>query len=490
MQELFFNIDVVGSCNLKCPSCPVGNFKEVQNPTGFMKPELLEEIMEKALTECKIKGVGLFNWTEPLLHPQLPELVEIVQATKVPCFLSSNLNILKNIDALMKSNPYSFRISVSGFTQEVYGVTHQGGNIERVKKNMVLLSESIARNSSSTKVQVLYHRYLGNIDDEILMKNFATSLGFEFSPVWAFMMPLEKVIAYINDDLTEANLTQQDFKTIERLALPLTSALQVAQTYKNKPCTLRDNEMTIDYQGNVQLCCSVYDSSKYTIAPFLSTSITALQKAKYEQNVCLKCMDKGIHVYYTYAAPEFNELATKNVIEHYSKYLGLSLSLQFNQRQELVEKLRDDLKLRDLNFAIFPDWSKIEGALDLELEQVLRVFLNHPNKNRVTVLIDVSSIADRIADGEFALSSIVMKIMMEEDIEVADGPEICLVDNPGKIRAILPLIHSRIIMEYENEQALKQSGILNISSWELNQVRSTRFFQPAPLLAEPLKQKD
>jgi len=51
MTRFFFNIDVLGSCNLRCPSCPVGNSRDVRLPTGFMEPPLLAAIIAKAKAE-------------------------------------------------------------------------------------------------------------------------------------------------------------------------------------------------------------------------------------------------------------------------------------------------------------------------------------------------------------------------------------------------------------------------------------------------------
>ena len=48
MKTVAFNIDVVSSCNLGCPSYPVGNSIDVKNPSGTMSPALLESILEKA----------------------------------------------------------------------------------------------------------------------------------------------------------------------------------------------------------------------------------------------------------------------------------------------------------------------------------------------------------------------------------------------------------------------------------------------------------
>ena len=48
MKRMGFNIDVVSACNLKCPSCPVGNSEDVTRSKGIMASELLEEILKKA----------------------------------------------------------------------------------------------------------------------------------------------------------------------------------------------------------------------------------------------------------------------------------------------------------------------------------------------------------------------------------------------------------------------------------------------------------
>src|SRR5262245_50447465 len=71
-------VDIVGACNLRCPSCPVGNTGPV-NEKGLMSTDLFQRIINKAAAEFGICGVLLFNWTESLLHPQLPEFIRIVK---------------------------------------------------------------------------------------------------------------------------------------------------------------------------------------------------------------------------------------------------------------------------------------------------------------------------------------------------------------------------------------------------------------------------
>ena len=53
-----YAIDVVGTCNLRCPTCPVGNFTAADRPKGFMEPELFERILDKIVAERMSEGAA------------------------------------------------------------------------------------------------------------------------------------------------------------------------------------------------------------------------------------------------------------------------------------------------------------------------------------------------------------------------------------------------------------------------------------------------
>lgn len=48
--DFYYLIDIVGSCNLKCPSCPVGNYEE-QPTKGLMSLETYKRILHKISIE-------------------------------------------------------------------------------------------------------------------------------------------------------------------------------------------------------------------------------------------------------------------------------------------------------------------------------------------------------------------------------------------------------------------------------------------------------
>src|SRR6185295_18373724 len=145
---------------------------------------------------------------------------------------------------------------------------------------------------------------------------------FQFEPVWAMMMPVEKILAYADHAPESVSLTQEDRQLIDNLALPLGKALVAAKTQESRSCTLQDDQMTLDHTGKVSLCCGVY-VGKYNLASYLERSLEELQALKYKQDICKTCMSCGVPVYITYAIPELDRLAADNVDPKHAKLLGL-----------------------------------------------------------------------------------------------------------------------------------------------------------------------
>jgi hypothetical protein len=306
-----------------------------------MAPELLERIVAKARSECRELNISLYNWAEPLLHPRLPELIRIVQDAGIPCRLSSNLNILPNLDAIMAANPANWRISNSGFSQEVYGRTHRGGHIEKVKKHMQELAAAKQRHQAATRIYVYFHRYRHNLREEPLMRDFATDLGFYFHGVWALFFPLEKILSCVGEEVGDFLLTEEDRMLIDSLALPLQTALAAARQYENRPCRLRENEISLDFQGNFTLCCGVYDARKYTLGNYLDMPLGEIQGLRQRHPLCRLCMRQGAHAYITYGIDEMDALALANVDPEDAKFLDLDYDLAWERRAQRLGKLYD-----------------------------------------------------------------------------------------------------------------------------------------------------
>ncbi|MEG4007151.1 hypothetical protein QUA41_15700 [Microcoleus sp. Pol11C1] len=128
----------------------------------------------------------------------------------------------------------------------------------------------------------------------------------------------------------------------------------------------------------------------------------------------------------------------------------------------------DAINLREINLIIFPAWSQPEESLGLELERVVRAIATHPDKSKMTLLIYSSNISNE--DANLVLSSVAMNLLMEEDLDVSDGPEISLIGQLSEIQwsVLMPRLNGRIVLENENREASARIAVPNIPSFQLN----------------------
>lgn len=310
--EFSFYIDVFSYCNLRCPSCIVGNEfgDKAEWPRGLMDVETLRRILDKATSECLVTSVGVFNWTEPLLNPQLPDLVREIRRRGISCRVSSNLNVREDYDfeALLEAAPNLLRVSTSGFTQSIYERGHAGGDVERVKRNLRRVAEIRRRRSrKTTRFIVFYHIYNDNQHEIEPMKAFVEDLGFTFSTTHAQIFPVEKII-----DIREGRVSQSDRKVLDRLSLPLGEALDITSKEPAESCVLMDRQMVLDVSGNVMLCCGASMNRVNALGRYLDLSVEEIQARKNAHGLCGTCLKVNVPRYF-FGSPELEDLAARSV---------------------------------------------------------------------------------------------------------------------------------------------------------------------------------
>lgn len=293
-QSFNYIIEVVGTCNLRCPSCPVGNLGDAGRGRGFMDVGLFSQIVDKIRREAPSKHVSLwlFNWGEPLLHPEIARMIRIGREAGFPVVLSSNLNHKHDFRKAIEAGPSQLIISTSGFTQDVYRRTHRRGDIEVVKANMRKLREHMDEFRSQMTVNVAYHLYRHNLLDANPMAAYAQSLGFRFDPTIAFLQPIEKLVQAV-----ERRLEGEDRNVVDlMLEHPILGKILRREKLSGvTDCSLRTNMMTINHDGAVALCCGVYESQNMLGVNFLDLTHEQLQARKYEHDFCKTCFKHGFN---------------------------------------------------------------------------------------------------------------------------------------------------------------------------------------------------
>jgi predicted O-linked N-acetylglucosamine transferase (SPINDLY family) len=140
----------------------------------------------------------------------------------------------------------------------------------------------------------------------------------------------------------------------------------------------------------------------------------------------------------------------------------------------LADTLSQNFRLKDINLVIFPDWSQPEELLYQDLASIICTLTTHPDKNRLTLLIDTQNIPEEEAD--MLLSSLTMNLLMEDDVDITEGPEISLL---GKVsntqwKTLLPRIQTRIALATDNQQAIAQAKAENLPFCDVHSLSASK----------------
>jgi len=288
-----YTIDVVGNCNLRCPSCPVGNSNSDGRDKRMMQIEVFDEIISKIERETPSPNpqIWLYNWGEPLLHPKLPKMIKRIQQAGYRSYLSSNLNVEKGLKELIKANPTELKVSLSGFKPNTYDITHAGGDINLVKSNLYRLRKYLDHYQSQTRIWIGHHIYKTNQDEVAEVKKICQELSFEHHPIQAFYQPLEKLIK-----LAKGDQEVRHQPIMSQFLVPIEQQVEFSKKHRSQgfDCELRFNQTVINSDASVALCCSQYDAKNALGIDFINYSHEEIEDRKYRHQLCKECRHLGL----------------------------------------------------------------------------------------------------------------------------------------------------------------------------------------------------
>jgi organic radical activating enzyme len=294
--DVFYTIDIVGTCNLRCASCAY-SIDGQKASKGLMSLEDFKLVINKIKSEVSIvTHVSLYNWGEPFLHPELNKIINYLHDNGIAAAVSSNLSIAsgEQIKKVIRSSPEYLKVSLSGYYPDVYDTTHAGGDINLVKSNLYRIRYFIDKFGVDTLVDVNYHLYLNNNGKNLKkMQELCRELDFSLSTVNSLVMPLERVMDYCDG--------KEDIKTKElNKILPVTidEGISVVSDFKSNTCTFKDNQININYDLTVPVCCTVFDREDTIVSKnYLETTISDINSGKKRIKLCKKCMNIGLPAY-------------------------------------------------------------------------------------------------------------------------------------------------------------------------------------------------
>lgn len=132
---------------LRCPECPVGQRGEAVR-TGGAEPErhlISLTVAKKAIDRFEAYAhTVIFHFQgEPLLHPELPEMIRYAHDKRLFTMLSTNAQLLtpELAAALAEAGLDRIIVSVDGLTQDVYAHYRVGGSLERALFGMRAMAD-------------------------------------------------------------------------------------------------------------------------------------------------------------------------------------------------------------------------------------------------------------------------------------------------------------------------------------------------------------
>ena len=109
---LLLELEPLFACNLKCAGCG-----KIQHPAGVLKQRMPVEQAVAAVEECGAPMVSIAGG-EPLMHPQIGEMVEELVARRKYVFLCTNaLLIPRKIDRFSPSPYFAWAVHIDGLRE-------------------------------------------------------------------------------------------------------------------------------------------------------------------------------------------------------------------------------------------------------------------------------------------------------------------------------------------------------------------------------------
>jgi len=155
---IHIHIELTNYCNLQCRVCPTG-IGGLERQKAYIEPVLFEKLMNDI--GPYLLTTSMWGWGEPLLHPNLNDILRITQNRGITTFLSTNgqnLNDEKVLHAMANYPPTYLLVCLDGITDETNSAFRVGAKLapalEGVRKLVSL------RSARGSQLPVIHMRYI------------------------------------------------------------------------------------------------------------------------------------------------------------------------------------------------------------------------------------------------------------------------------------------------------------------------------------------
>lgn len=202
---LIVELEPLFACNLECPGCG-----KIQYPTEVLRKRVSVDEAVAAMEECGAPMVSIAGG-EPLLHPQISEMVDELVKRKRFVYLCTNAVLLRRkIDKFTPSPYFSFVVHVDGLQERHDLAVARDGVFDEVVEAVAVAKEKgfrITTNSTffSTDSPDDVRGVLDFLNDDLEVDSMMISPGYAYekAPDQEHFLPVEQTKRLFRDAFSE-----------------------------------------------------------------------------------------------------------------------------------------------------------------------------------------------------------------------------------------------------------------------------------------------
>ncbi|MCX6802972.1 MAG: radical SAM protein [Candidatus Diapherotrites archaeon] len=272
-------IETTNICNLNCVMCPNSVMKRKK---GFIDLNLVKKIVSEVKPYAE--NISLHFMGEPLLHPNLFEIIKECKKANINTIFSTNARLMtkKLSKGILSSGLDLIIMNLDGTNKETYETIRRNSDFEKTKANIMNLLKTKIKYKKKTPLTVVQAVQLKKNEKEMnSFKNMWEKIGVDglkvrIAHTWSGSVDIE---------------TKKETRP------------KVA----NLPCFDIWAKIVITWNGNVVPCCNDFDAqnvfgniNKQTISEvwncdkFVDFRKKLLTKGHYNIPICKDCYPKEI----------------------------------------------------------------------------------------------------------------------------------------------------------------------------------------------------
>jgi radical SAM protein with 4Fe4S-binding SPASM domain len=172
-------IEPTNLCNLKCPLCPAGT-NQLERERRHMPLNEFRSIVDDM--EDYLLFLVLWEWGEPFMHPELPEMIRYAADRDIKTLTSTNAHFLHDenyLERILTSGLSSLIVAIDSLEQDKYEIYRTQGKLSKAVEGLKNLVEMKKKLNSETVINLRMVIMKQNEHELPKMREFAREIGVD-----------------------------------------------------------------------------------------------------------------------------------------------------------------------------------------------------------------------------------------------------------------------------------------------------------------------